>query len=327
MVSTWDVLRVYAFLLCGSKAHQGSSRGGSLSARGIPDSKASVGLDYRSHVSLVRTENGSPDGSKRVADPREPPVVNKASEQSKAQENANNTAHRYHRGAWGTLECGNHTVPVSDEKGCMAAAEALGGDYNAVGAWHHAPEGCVIQRPDMKVMFMTANKTSSVLTDFPNFAKVCDTGGPTTCPPGYNKELGDAEPKWGDSSLSSGEGGIVSETIDDCKAKCNNETRCLSFKWSPTFTWGEDSHLVCILNTRHHPSVDRLWLDFVWCAKTQATIDTLASDIDSHDQAFIPRHYEALLASDAGNAHDEAQVPQGPVLEDLDMNDVGTAIP
>jgi len=222
-----------------------------------------VGLDHRGRATLMRSvqaHDRSPHGRVKEGSPAE-------SGRAKIIGSG-----RYRKAAWGTLTCADNTVPVSNELDCMDAAEVVAGNYQPVGSWHEAPEGCVIARSTMDVMYVNANATSNK-TDFPDFARLCDGGAATPCPDGYDKEIGDCHPEWGDAALGSYKGGLYAETIEECKELCTADNRCNSFKWSATFTWGSEVKLVCILNTIHHPTLRKTWLDFIFCAKTQATID------------------------------------------------------
>lgn len=252
----WGIMQVSALLL-------------SCSAAPTKRASSTIDVDHRGRAALLRTDASSSSASHD----RPATYLQKGDHKIVGQ----STTTRYRRGAWGTLVCDATSVAIPDALDCMDAAAALSANYDPVGVtWSSSPEGCVMQKTTNNVVFVLANQTSATITDFPNFAKLCDSGGDTTCPTGYKKEVGDADPPWGDTVLGSYQGGIYADTIEECKIKCNDDSRCLSFKWSPTYDWGQDSKLVCVLNTLQNPDIERVWLDFVWCAKTQATIDTLA---------------------------------------------------
>lgn len=246
----------------------------------VSDSVSTIDLDHKGHVVLMRSEAEKPSELRRHhRHLHHHGARHHSSKVHEYAEGANDhigdyLVNRYRRGAWGTLECGPHTVPVSNELDCMDAAEATGGKYQPVGSWHESPEGCVVKRPEMIVIYVRHNDTSQTVTDFPNYAKLCDAGNPTPCPEGYNKEVGDVTPEWGDEVLGSYQGGIYANTMEECRDKCNADARCMSFKWSPTYTWGQESKLVCVLNSIRHPTVYRTWLDFVFCAKSDAMLTT-----------------------------------------------------
>lgn len=256
-------------------------------AAGLPGKKVlkTMDLDRRTSQSLIRKD---PTGSQAARSSSDTPITTPKDLAARSSSAANTTVTRFRRGPWGTMTCDTHTVPVENAQDCETAAVALGGTWNSVGSTATAaPLGCVMRNNDDKTVSFVTNNDTTATYDDATFASLCDTNAAVECPSGYTKESGDCctganghVEQWGASNLGSYQGGLYADTIGDCASKCTAQDGCKSFKWSPSYTYGQAGRLVCILQDQYQPDTSTPWMDFEFCSKDSAAPADSAQDAE-----------------------------------------------